>query len=57
MISYLYDMVLNITEDHIHDEGQKKNTKIVNIYDNKLGKEPTKQWPELQIQQAIEDFP
>lgn len=57
LISHLYSMVLDITEDHIYCRGQKRKTRIVNIYDNKLGKRQTWQGPELQMRRAIKDFP
>ena len=57
LISHPYGMVLDITEGHIHGGGQKRKTRIVNIYDNKLGEGQTWQGPELRIRRAIEDFP
>ena len=50
-------MVLDITEGDIHGKGKKRKTRIVNIYDNKLGEGQTWQGSELRIRQAIEDFP
>lgn len=48
-------MVLDIMEGYIYARSQKK-TKIVNIYDNKVGKRQIWQGSELRIQQAIKDF-
>lgn len=50
-------MVLDITEEDIHVRGQKRKTRIVNIYDNKLEEGQTWQGPETRIRRAIEDFP
>lgn len=41
LISHSYDIVLNIIEKNIHTRGYKRKTKIVNIYDNKLGERQT----------------
>ena len=38
LFSHPYDMVLDITEGQIHTKSRRKKTRIVNIYDNKLGK-------------------
>ena len=57
LISHPYGIVLDITEGNIHGRGQKRKTRIVNIYDNKLGEGQTWQGPELRIRRAIEDFP
>ncbi len=37
LISHPYGMVVNITEGDIHGRGQKRKTRIVNVYDSKLG--------------------
>ena len=39
LISHPYGMVLDITEDYIYARGQKRTTRIVNIYNNKVGKD------------------
>ena len=36
LVSHPYSMVLDITKGEIHAKEQKRKTKIVNIYDNKL---------------------
>lgn len=41
LVSHPYGMVLDITEGEIHTKGRKKRTRIVNIYDNKLGRGQT----------------
>lgn len=38
LVSHPYDMVLDITKKEIHNKEKKRKTRIVNIYDNKLGK-------------------
>ena len=57
LISHPYGMVLDITEGDIHVRGQRRKTRIVNVYDNKLGERQTWQGPERRIRRAIEDFP
>ena len=56
-MSHPYGMVLDITEGEIHGKGKKRKTRIVNIYDNRLGERQTWQGSEPQIRRAKEDLP
>ena len=56
LVSYRYYMVLDITEGEIHAKGRKRKTRIVNVYDNKLGEEQTWQGSEQRVRQAIQDI-
>lgn len=38
LINHSYGIVLDIIKCHIYDKSQKRKTKIMNIYDNKLSK-------------------
>ena len=40
-VNYSYSMMLDITERDIYAKEQKRKTKIVNVYDNKLGERQT----------------
>ena len=55
-ISHPYGKVLDITDRDIYVMGQKRKSRIVNLYDNKVEEKQTWQSPEQRIQQAIEDF-
>ena len=41
LLSHSYGMVLDITEGQIHRKSRRRKTRIVNIYNNKLGKRQT----------------
>ena len=50
-------MVLDITERDIYVRGPKRKTRIVNVYNSKLGEEQTWRGRERKVRRAIEDFP
>ena len=57
LVIYPYGIVLDITKEEIYAKGQKRKSRIVNIYNNKHGEEQTWQGPKQRIEQAIQDFP
>lgn len=49
-------MVLDITEMEIHSKKQKRKTRIVNVYGNKLGEGQIWQGSEQRTRQTIQDI-
>lgn len=57
LVSHPYGMVLDITEGQIHTKGRRRKTRIVTIYDNKLGRGQTWEGPDQSLRRAIQDIP
>lgn len=49
-------MVLDITKGQIYTKGWRRKTRIVNIYDNKLGKIQIWEGPDRRVRRAIQDI-
>lgn len=56
LVSHPYGMVLDITKGQIHTKGRRRKTRIVNIYDNKLGKGQTWKGSDQRLRRAIQDI-
>lgn len=56
LVSHPYAIVLDITEREVRAKGQKRRTRIVNVYDNKLGRGQTWGGSDPRLRRAIQDI-